>query len=216
MDKQPQKLKIVRDAILEAHKFEESLLNNPQIRQLQEIGKRHLEALKQVKKLADPIIRNISQKSEQVSCITGTIPTIDRNVFYRRPVEYDILEELKEMNKSHKHTYPLQESGVVIIYDTKEGSLDRNLGGKYYSHALSENGKRKKLLDILLERKSYVQTKELEDLLSCPTSKAVAKIVQTFNDYAINNLRLDDNMKLIQGKKGSGYHINPKIRIEKA
>jgi hypothetical protein len=68
------------------------------------------------------------------------------------------------------------------------------------------------MCSILLERGTYVKTKDLESMLS---SSAVAKIVQTFNDYAINTLRLPKKTKLIQGKKGSGYRINPKIHIEK-
>jgi CRISPR/Cas system-associated endoribonuclease Cas2 len=122
------------------------------------------------------------------------------------------LEELQELNKNHKRLLSSSQDSNVIIYDTRNGSLDRHLGGKLFSYDLTENGKRKQLLEILLDRGTYVKTKELESMLS---SSAVAKIVQTFNDYAINTLRLPKKTKIIQGKKGSGYRINPKIHIEK-
>lgn len=179
---------------------------------------RHDDQMKKVAESVAPILKHIQEANERFQQFKElATPTIVHSevVQYRRPVEYDILEELQEMNKNHKQLYASQESNNVIIYDTKSGSLDRNLGGKCFSYDLTESGKRKKLLDTLLYRDSYVQTKELEDILSCPSSQAVAKIVQTFNDYAINTLRLDKKTKLIQGKKGSGYRINPKIHIEK-
>jgi hypothetical protein len=183
------------------------ILNERQISQFQEIGKRHAEMIQNIQKIAKPIIEQMNKVREQARLFMPTSETI----IYHRPVEYDILEELQEMNRNHKQLYASQESSGVIVYDTKSGSLDRNLGGKCFSYDLTENGKRKKLLDILLVRGGYVQTKELEDILE---STAVAKIVQTFNDYAVNALRLK-GVKVIQGKKGSGYRINPKIHIEK-
>ena len=183
------------------------ILNDRQISQFQEIGKRHAEIIENIQKIAKPIIEQMNKVREQARLFMPTNETI----IYHRPVEYDILEELQEMNRNHKQLYDSQESSGVIVYDTKSGSLDRNLGGKCFSYDLTENGKRKKLLDVLLARGAYVQTKELEDILE---STAVAKIVQTFNDYATNALRLKA-VKVIQGKKGSGYRINPKIHIEK-
>ncbi len=184
-------------------------LSESQISQFQEIGKRHAEMIENVRKVAQPIIEQMNRVREQAKLFE---PVEYPAIVYRRPVEYDILEELQELNKNHKRLLSSSQDSNVIIYDTTNGSLDRHLGGKLFSYDLTENGKRKQLLEILLDRGTYVKTKELELMLS---SSAVAKIVQTFNDYAINTLRLPKKTKLIQGKKGSGYRINPKIHIEK-
>ncbi len=187
-------------------------LSEGQISQFQEIGKRHAEMIENIKKVAQPIIEQMNRVREQAKLFE---PVEYPAIVYRRPVEYDILEELQELNKNHKRLLSSSQDSNVIIYDTNNGSLDRHLGGKLFSYDLTENGKRNKLLETLLNRDVYVQTKDLQRILSCPTSQAVAKIVQTFNDYAINTLRLPKKTKLIQGKKGSGYRINPKIHIEK-
>ncbi len=208
MSDKPEKRITVGELVAKIHP---PVLSEHQVSQFQEIGKRHAEMIENIQRIAKPVIEQINRVREQARIFEP----VDYKILYRRPVEYDILEELREMNKNHKRIYSSDESSGVIIYDTQGGSLDRNLGGKCYSYDLTENGKRKKLLDTLLNNDSYIQTKDLQKLLSCPTSQAVAKIVQTFNDYAVNTLRLDKKTKIIQGKKGSGYRINPKIHIEK-
>lgn len=130
------------------------------------------------------------------------------------PTDVLILRELRQLNAKKEKTIPSQSSDIVIVYETSDISLNRIIDGKFFSYDLSEGGKRKKLLDILLDKKVYVQTEELKNLLGCPTSQAVAKIVQTLNEYACNMLKLK-KIKLIDSKKGSGYRINPKIHIEK-
>jgi hypothetical protein len=199
----------VGELVIKAHP---PVLSEQQISQFKEIGRRSIEMVESVNKMAQPMIEQISRAYEQASIFK---PIEHTPILYRRPVEYDILEELQKLNKDNKRLLSSQEDTNVIIYDVGSGSLDRNLGGKTFSYDLTESGKRKRLLDVLLDRGTYVQTKELEEILSCPSSQAVAKIVQTFNDYAANTLRLQKKTKIIQGKKGSGYRINPKIHIEK-
>jgi hypothetical protein len=130
------------------------------------------------------------------------------------PTDVLILRELRQLNAKKEKTIQSQNSDVVIVYETSDVTLNRIIDGKVYSYDISENGKRKKLLDLLLNKKGYIQTEDLRSLLDCPTNQAVAKIVQTFNDYACNTLKLK-KLKLIDSKKGSGYRINPKIHIER-
>jgi hypothetical protein len=186
-------------------------LSEGQISQFRELGKRHAEMIENVRKVAQPIIEQMNRVREQVKLFE---PVEYPEIVFRRPVEYDILEELQELNKNHKRLLSSSQDSNVIIYDRDNGSLDRHLGDKLFSYDLTENGKRKKLLDLLLNKKGYIQTEDLKSLLGCPSNPAVAKIVQTFNDYACNTLKLK-NLKLIDGKKGSGYRINPKIHIER-
>lgn len=165
----------------------------------------------------------------QKSVIDSIRPTIERMTELTRigipeknnyvmanyvPTDVLILRELRQLNAKKERMVQSQNSDVVIVYDTSDISLNRIIDGKVYSYDISENGKRKKLLDLLLDKKGYIQTEDLRSLLECPTSPAVAKIVQTFNDYACNTLKLK-KLKLVDSKKGSGYRINPKIHIER-
>lgn len=207
MSEKPEKTETVGEMIARQYP---SVLSEHQISQFKEIGKRHAEVAEHIRRVAQPVIERMAQVQEQFQMFKPK-----KNIMkYYRPVEYDILDELRELNKNTKKPVPPHQEDTVIIYNTKDGSLDRNLGGKYFSYDLSENGKRKKLLDILLEQDRYIKTEQLRTLLGCPTNQAVAKIVQTFNDYASNSLRLK-KVKVIDGKKGSGYRINPNIHIEK-
>jgi hypothetical protein len=208
MDKKLKNSKTPSEALA---KLKISVLASGQISQFQEMGRKHAKMIESVKNFTQPIIEQMNQIKVQPHFWEPT----DFKIAPYRPVGYEILEELQTLNRNNKRLLSSQEDSSVIIYDTKNGSLDRHLGGKCFSYDLTENGKRKKLLEVLLDRGTYVQTKDLAEILSCPTSQAVAKIVQTFNDYAINSLKLNGETKIIQGKKGSGYRINPKIHIEK-
>lgn len=176
-------------------------------------------------------LQGIAKKfSEQQKAVIDSIrPTIERMTELTRigipeknnyvmanyvPIDVLILRELRQLNAKKEKTTQVQNSDVVIVYETSDVTLNRVIDGKVYSYDISENGKRKKLLDLLLDKKGYIQTEDLRSLLDCPTNTAVAKIVQTFNDYACNTLKLK-KLKLVDSKKGSGYRINPKIHIEK-
>lgn len=188
-----------------------AVLSDSEISRFQEIRNRHMKDVERMQKIAQPIIEQASKMREQVSFLEPMSEPIP----YHRPVEYDILEELQELNKNHNRLLTSQEDINVIVYDTKNGSLQRYLGGKCFPCDITENSKRKKLFETLLSRGGYVSTKELMIILSCPSSLAVAKIKQTFNNHVADALRLDEKIELIQGRKGSGYRINPKIHIEK-
>lgn len=147
--------------------------------------------------------------------------TRDVVIPYHRPVEYDILDELRDLNDNQREIIAnqqkilaLREDGIdCLLYDAVDGSLSRVLAGKNYSYDMTSDGKRKQLFEILFRARKYVNTKDLKVELKCPTSEAVSKVAQTFNVYADNTLRLNGE-KLIQGKRGSGYRLNPKIVIE--
>ena len=147
--------------------------------------------------------------------------TRDVVIPYHRPVEYDILDELRTLNdnqqeiiQNQQKILALREDGIdCLLYDAVDGSLSRVLAGKNYSYDMTSDGKRKQLFEILFRARKYMQTDELRMELKCPSTQAVSKIAHTFNEYANNTLRLNGE-KLIQGKRGSGYRLNPKIAIE--
>jgi hypothetical protein len=185
------------------------LINSTYFGEVQETVKKFSE---QREKILDTIRPTIERMAEMSRAFT--LPEANQYVLtHYQPTDVLILRELRELNKKQAPTRMLSENDTVVIYDRTDNSLNRTIGGKTFSYDLSEDGKRKKLLDILSIKKGYVKTDELRDSLKCPTNPAVAKIVQTFNDYATNALRLK-KIKMIQGKKGSGYRINPKIVLE--
>jgi hypothetical protein len=172
--------------------------------QLQDVAKKMFEAVQPTLAMLKTIDLQLPSR------ITDT----DMVIPYVRPVEYDIRDELRELNKNHRKVLALQNDSVdCLIYDSAEACLTHVLGGRNFSYDLTEDGKRRQMFDVLYRAKKYVQTDELKVILKCPTTQAVAKIAQTFNAYAENTLRLK-NVRIIQGKKGSGYRINPKISIE--
>ena len=128
-----------------------------------------------------------------------------------KPTEVQILDELIKINKDSTIKNKKSDE-IVIVYNTIDSTLNREIDNKIFSYDLSEDGKRRKLLDYLYNEKKYVKTDDLKKYLSSPTSSAVAKIVKGLNEYTKNTLRLK-NIKFIDSKKGSGYRINPKITI---
>lgn len=203
----------------EIEKLEEvkkSLTESPLFKSLQEMSKEYYSNLERIQKDFKPVLdqmNNIKEEQAKRSEMFKSMFSAPKSLTYYRPVEYRILDELKELNK--KKDTPVKKTNqneLVITYNTQDGSLDRIFGGKIFSYDLTEDGKRKRLIDLLVRDPSFVKTEKLKTYLNCPTTQAVAKIVQTLNDYAINTLRLK-NTKLIQGKKGSGYRINPKIIV---
>ncbi len=184
------------------------------------ISKEHFEQLQGIaKKFSEQqkvVIDSIRPTIERMTELTRIgIPEKNNYVIANYvPTDVLILRELRQLNAKKEKTTQVQNSDIVIVYETSDVTLNRVIDGKVYSYDISENGKRKKLLDLLLDKKGYIQTEDLRSLLDCPTNPAVAKIVQTFNDYARNTLKLK-KLKLVDSKKGSGYRINPKIHIER-
>ncbi len=174
-----------------------------------------LNLAKSMKPIADMAVQ-LQKRYKQHNSLTREMV-----IPYHRPVEYKILDELRSINenqqeitKNQQAILDLREDGVdCIIYDVGDGSLSHVLGGSNFSYDMTSDGKRKQMFEILFRTRKYVNTNDLKESLGCPSTQAVAKIVQTFNAYASDMLRLNGE-KLIQGRKGSGYRINPKIRVE--
>ena len=193
-------------------KMKEDIAKNPIFKQLQEIGEEY-------KKQAQKIALDLKPMLDQVNIAQQQFQNYKKDslmtIKYVRPVEYDILDELRALNrKNSPRLKATKDSGIVITYNTTDNSLDRYVNGKLFSYDFSEDGKRKRLLDILINRSGYVKTKDLKQALNCPTTQAVAKLAQNLNDYANATLRLK-GIKLVNGKGRSGYRLNPKIIIEK-
>lgn len=185
------------------------LIHNTYFERSQETLKRFSEQREKVLDTIRPTIERMAEISRSF-----VLPQVDSYIIEKyEPTDVLILNELRELNRKQTQN-KVSETDILITYDTTDNSLNRTISGKTFSYDLSEDGKRKKLLDILSNQKIYVKTENLVNLLNCPTSQAVAKIVQTFNEQVANVLRIKKT-KMIEGKKGSGYRITPKIHIEK-
>lgn len=203
-----------------------SLTNFPDLSAIQKSLKpafEYRERMQAVLKDLQPAINMALEAHKQYQKYQHLNAPLTRDVVipHHRPVEYDILDELRDLNDNQREIIQnqqkilaLREDGIdCLLYDAVDGSLSRVLAGKNYSYDMTSDGKRKQMFEILFRARKYVNTKDIKVELKCPSNQAVSKIAQTFNDYADNTLRLNGE-KLIQGKKGSGYRLNPKITIE--
>jgi ribonuclease D len=186
------------------------LITNTYFEQSKETLKRFSEQREKVLDTIRPTIERMAEISRSF-----IIPETNNYIMEKyEPTDVLILRELRELNKKQNQSKISSDTDILLTYDTADRSLNRNIGGKIFSYNLSEDGKRRNLLDIVYRKKVYVQTDELRNLLNCPTNQAVAKIVQTFNEKVVSSLRVKKT-KMIQGKKGSGYRLNPKIVMER-
>ncbi len=207
MDEEVKKAKRATLELVEQMRRPGGLLDPQQFQQLIELAKQHKIMMDQVQKVMQPVLDSVVRTQEAMKSAREPI-----TMTYYRPVEHLILDALHEIRDDKKIQTPKASTEILIVYDRKDSCLNRSIEGKCFSYDLTEDGKRKKLLDTLLDRDAYVKTGELSKILKCPSNPAVAKMVQTFNEYAQHALHLK-KVKLIEGKKGSGYRINPKIHI---
>lgn len=190
-------------------KFQKEFREGPFFKTIQKIAKEHAERMAKLQKDLAPTLEQISRMQKMLSSQF----TQENTISIPRPVEYQILDELRELNRK-RDLAAENPNTIVIDYNEEDNTLERNIDGRTFSYDLSENGKRKKALDTLLKQRGYVKTSVLMEKLSCPSNPAVSKLIQTFNDYARVSLRLA-KIKLIEGKKGSGYRINKNITIQR-
>ncbi len=121
-----------------------------------------------------------------------------------------ILQELRQIKNNLVIKVNSGEAG--IIYDIKANTLSREVDGNKLVCDISEIGKRKILLDILIAEGKYVKTEILRDLVGSKNNLALSKLAKVFSRKVEIDLALVD-IDFIQGKKDSGYRINPKVLI---
>ena len=76
---------------------------------------------------------------------------------------------------------------------------------------MGEKGDRHKTVRFLAENRGYQQTIEISSVLGDKNIKSVQTEIYKINNIAIGKLEIKN--KLIEGKKGSGYRINPKYKV---
>lgn len=170
----------------ELKKAEEELRESPSF-------KRALDTLKQT----HAIVKNIAQRE-----------TTDNSWI----VAPHALSPVISKNPEQHHRASSTE--IVISYESSESQLTRMVDGKAYKYELVESAKRKKLFDIMRMSSGFIKRDKLRQLLDCPTNDAVYSMIKTFNQHAQTALRLK-KIRIIEGKIGSGYRINPDVKIER-
>lgn len=191
-------LKIVEDAIKSAEDFHKSPMAKEAFYQAKRFDEERGKVFNQYKEMIRP-------KSLSYGLISFPPP--------RPPVT--IAEMRSLLAEQHKNPVVKKiDSGVKtaeLIYNRHDKELKKYIGNKEISCDFSK--KRLSLLEVLLDSDGYVETSTLMDMLKCPTSSAVSKLAKGVNNRTKNKLQIKE--KLIDGRSGFGYRINPKIRIHK-
>lgn len=194
--------------------IKKELLESPIFKQMQIAVKQHNTQVELIQKQLAPTLEQITKIQKQFESLPERTSLFSEHniIAYQRPVEYLILDQLKELNKK-KSSQSVEQSDFVINYDSQNGLLSRNIDGKVFPYNINNLGKRKKLFDLLLRRNSYIKTEELRDKLGSPTIEAVYKLIEAIKRNTATKLKIS-KIPLIENREGLGYRLNPKITIE--
>lgn len=147
-------------------------------------------------------------------------PMISRDVFFVAPIprhqavapiDYDTLAD-KVAARVHSSASTMN---AELFYDPKSKELSRTILRKKSVSAFEKikGNKRKRLFERLLRAVGkFVKTEDLVEFLDCPDAQALTKIVQAINAKARRDLHIS---RLIEGRKGDGYRLNPDISIQR-
>jgi hypothetical protein len=194
--------------------IKEELLESPIFKQMQIAVKQHNAQVELIQKQLAPTLEQITKIQKQFESLPERTSLFSEHntIVYQRPVEYLILDKLKELNKKNA-SQKIEQSNFVVTYDSQDGLLSRNVDGTVFPYNLNNSGKRKQLFDLLLRKNGYIKTEALRDKLDCSTNEAVYKIIQAVNRNATIKLKLT-KVTLIKNRDGLGYRLNPKVIIE--
>ncbi len=121
----------------------------------------------------------------------------------------ELIEEISrlrdEITKMH--------SGSVISYDIKTGSMTRTINSRTIEHVFVSGTKQKKLLNILIERRSFVSSTELMEIIDSKNIQSLSKMVGTVRDFIDTKFGFPEKFFIISTPK-AGYRINPKVELQ--
>lgn len=155
---------------------------------LEEFADLQLQIRNNLEMAVKPIIKslNISSNLDAPKFIVSKIPRLIRN----KTTENNLM--------------------TGLFYDSKEKILTRTIGERLLTTRFKGGeAKRLNLFERLKQAKSYIKTETLRDELNCPSTEAVRKIVQGINNKVFSDLNVKD--KIIEGRPGFGYRINPRV-----
>ena len=131
----------------------------------------------------------------------------------REPNKKLLLKERKRLMDFEKT--PVKEtdgrSEIITLFLNADGDLFREPKGKY-CYSLSKERMREKIIRFLID-KNYQQTEIIQNEVGSVDTGSIRLAIGRINNNAKNLLGLKS--KLIEGRKGSGYRINPQYKISK-
>ncbi len=197
----------------ELEKKKKELMESPIFKQAQQTVRDVTERVQKVADTLKPVFERVSQARQQMIALQPNLLS-DTLVIPTDNTQHLILKELRILNAEKLVTKNHANTEIVISYNTQENSLMRVVDGTEYFYHFKDDAKRKRLFDILLLRKSYIQRKELKVLLGSPTADAISTMVKTLNEKVAQKLHLN-KLKIVVAKSGSGYRINPNVIIQR-
>lgn len=121
---------------------------------------------------------------------------------------YDTLLEIKQQGETRK-----KEPGI-FIFNIKEKTILRDIDTRTFEYKFLEKGMNFELVNILINKEGFKQTRHLKEDIGSKSNEAVRKKIGEINEKITKALRLDANVKFIVGEPGAGYKINPNLKIK--
>jgi hypothetical protein len=158
-------------------------------------------------------------RDDDVNKITGVASVFDfepvnfkkeNYIFHATRIHNYLIRELNKEEVKKLESKEKQIEGTnLYLYLNQNGELYREPKDKYY-YPMDEKKDRYKIIRFLLKN-GYKQTLEISGILNGKSIKSIQTEINKINNVAMNRLKIKD--RLIKGKKGSGYRINPKYKI---
>ncbi len=117
---------------------------------------------------------------------------------------------IQELSKKENEKTTERQIKKTTLFLKQDGELYKKPKEKY-CYPMGEKGDRHKTVRFLAENRGYQQTIEISSVLGDKNIKSVQTEIYKINNIAIGKLEIKN--KLIEGKKGSGYRINPKYKV---
>lgn len=126
-------------------------------------------------------------------------------------IEITNMPELKVKGLDSPLTKKKKRMNENILYLNKVGVLYREPKAKY-CYEIGEKSDRHKIVRFLTENRGYQSTRLIAVELGNKNEKSLRTEIGKIRGNIKNGLNIDGK-DLLQGKKGSGYRINPKYKI---
>ncbi|OGZ32451.1 MAG: hypothetical protein A2V69_02425 [Candidatus Portnoybacteria bacterium RBG_13_40_8] len=125
-------------------------------------------------------------------------------------VKITAMPELKIAGQEKILTGKTKQKAFPTLYLGNDGSLWREPKDKY-CYPMGEKSDRHKILRYLVEKKTYVQTKDISNYLEGKSEQSIRTEIRKIRNNTKKFIKIKDN--IIESKRESGYKANPKYKI---
>ena len=144
------------------------------------------------------------ERERRIEAQTRVIREMAKEGEMKERIKKEIIAELKsEPEKNNK-----KQSDIIVLSLNKNGELYR----EKHCYPIKEDSDRHKIVRYFADNKlyDYYPTNSITSELELEY-KSFGKIIGVINQMAKGKLKIKN--KIIEGKSGSGYRINPKYKI---